>query len=462
MKNLCKKSLKLSLICFLFAVTGCEKDLFDEPIKKSHGIRKEKISFSQMMSEVSDPNILDYLQTLKRSISSVNPNKQTNEEIVYFQKFIKEDEYISYSLKLNDYSEADPYFLELVIKKDSISEKAGFIKYIPDEPTEVLDARDFTGTIEVSNLKNHEVASKYFTNSTPVQAVQSFATSECYSHLELVQHNCTHGGNHAPGEACNGFGGNDGYYELVITQFCIDHQDYNFTAAPDMSMGGYYGGGGGSNLSAEDIAYYNFLRTLNERQTEILANTPGLIDYIMENNVSQQAVNEVTQLINICLSNNVTLTINNPVNGNILTLEDLQDELESNFSVPNNLFETETIPMVNNGFVGRCKIKINTFYGIRIGMNFTTTTNGQYSLAKQNISSDLYGLSAFTQWTQLSSQCTVNNNFNGRIRVELYGKLHQQYTIPPFNGVNINQFIRIILLIDKNTGETISTEWYYD
>lgn len=463
MKNIFKKTLSLTIICSLFMMLSCEKDLYEEPIRKDNTIKHEKISLTKMMAEINDQSIINYLNTFKSSYSLDNSNK-SGDEPLYFEKYTKEDQYTNYKYTINEYSVEKPYFLELVIKKDSISEKAGFIKYMPDLPTDVLDTKRFTGKIEVLNLLEHKVASKLFNNGVPVYVEDSFASGECVSNIDLIQYNCTHGGNHAPGESCNNGNINDGYYEIVITTFCYDYaEDYNFITAPDMLMGGSSNSRGGATiLTAEDIAFNNFVTTLSPEQAELLANTPGLIQYIRDNEVSPDITDAVRQLLAICINNNATFTLDSSVTGNNLTLDELQNQLSDNFSNHINQFEIETIPSIDNGFIGRCRIKINTFYGIRIGMNFTTTANGQYSLAKQDISSDLYGLFAFTEWTQLSSQCTVNNNFNGRIKVILYGKLHQQYTIPPFNGVNINQFIRIILLIDKNTGETISTEWYYD
>jgi hypothetical protein len=175
---------------------------------------------------------------------------------------------------------------------------------------------------------------------------------------------------------------------------------------------------------------------------------------------TQEQKETISELIAICANNNASVTIHNPVNDNNVTIEELQNQLDSNLSA--NLLEIETIPTIDNGFIGRCKITINPLYSVRIAMNFSTNANGQYTLTKENVSSELSGLTAFTEWTQLPNQCNVNNNSNGRIRVELYGKLQQHYTIPPFEGIKITRFIRIIILIDKNTGEIISSEWYFD
>jgi len=187
-----------------------------------------------------------------------------------------------------------------------------------------------------------------------------------------------------------------------------------------------------------------------------------VISIILNGNHTIEQQNSLLDLVATCATYNASMTIDDSSNGTVATPDDILNDLESNASTTENLLEELELPTQNNGFIGRAKIKINLLYGIRVALNFTTLPNGQYTLTKENVTSDLYGISAFTEWTQLPSQTIVNNDFNGKIKVTIHGKLTQKYTIPGFDGISINQFIKIILIIDKNTGEIISTERYFE
>ena len=61
MKNRIKTTLKLTLICSLFFFLSCEKDLYEEQIIKQTKATSEKISINQVLSEISNPLIKDYI-----------------------------------------------------------------------------------------------------------------------------------------------------------------------------------------------------------------------------------------------------------------------------------------------------------------------------------------------------------------------------------------------------------------
>jgi hypothetical protein len=187
-----------------------------------------------------------------------------------------------------------------------------------------------------------------------------------------------------------------------------------------------------------------------------------MIGVFQSDQYTQDQKDFLSQLLTICAYNSASFTINESVNSNNSTIEDIQNQLGDISSTDDNLFEVEDLPTSNNGFIGRCKLKVNSFYSVRVSMNFSTNPNGQYTLTKENVSSELSGLTPFTEWMQLPNQCKVNNNYNGKIKIELYGRLQQHYTVPPFQGIKITQFIRIIIMVDKNTGEIISSELYFD
>lgn len=437
-----------------FSLISCEKDLYDEPIHQSNKVKIEKISANQLMQQISNPIIKNYMSTLTKDLSGNLGSRLTDEELLYFQMFVKENEYTSYSLRLNDFSTDKPYFLDFVIKTDSEGEKAGFIKYIPEEATSTFDSRTFTGDIEVINLNNHVVANNAVVSGVAINQA-SIAATQCFSAIQLVQHNCTHGGNHAPGEACDGPGGNNGYYEIIITNFCLTFpEDLNFVSAPDISMGDN-SGGGFVPLSPTDVAFNNFLSTLTPEQTDVLATSPGLIQYIKDNEVSVESQVFALELITISIVNNATIEINpnnNSTNSNVFTdSTDLLGIFNGNSSIPGVVdFEN---PTDQNGRFGIFKFQLNSFGGIMVKAKINETGN---SYDVTNVTSQLYGISFFSQWEQDDYDVTFLPN--NKIKIIVSGHLKTSGFLNEI-GLEIHQNYILTVIYDSEWGIIDYSKW---
>lgn len=144
-----------------------------------------------------------------------------------FIKIVKKDEYTTYLLELHSYTQEDPYFLKLIITQDDQETKLGHVKYIPDFEIPYINPSSFTGSIQMLNIDMEIAAENYFINGV-LQPSSSHNTAArgvdgCTSTTVIITHNCTNGGNHAPGEPCGTKKNpleNDGYYEVRLTVFC--------------------------------------------------------------------------------------------------------------------------------------------------------------------------------------------------------------------------------------------------
>ncbi len=236
-------------------------------------------------------------------------------------------------------------------------------------------------------------------------------------------------------------------------------------------------------LGNEELFFYNynaFTSGLNEEEKAAFNNHPELMDYFIANGWStenqgfvrtlidkfqgsdytEEQKETLSQLVSVCAEHHSTFDFDNSNSGETMSVGDIESQMNEAAAAPNNVFEIEDLPGDQNGFTGRCKVSLGVL-SLRVAMNFSIDAHGKYTLKKENIESELSGIVFISEWTQLNSQCNVNNNSNGNIRVDLYGKIHQHY-ITPLGPINITRFIHIIIIVDNENGSIISTEKYED
>jgi hypothetical protein len=232
---------------------SCEKNEIEDSVNTK--MSSENISKNQVLNELNNNEIIKFVSDSKYFINSneLLKNNQTtfsNSDSPIFQKIVKPNEYITYSLRLNSYTSQKPYFKYFVINKEiSGIEKAGFVKYIPSTPTYELDVDNFTGEIEIYNTDNELFAKTTFQNGQPVSNNSNKSnntTFGCYNVSYIVAHPCSHGGGHMPGESCGAGLVNDAYYEIRTTVVCVDTVK---SIVPPDNFGGFEGGGGGGGAT---------------------------------------------------------------------------------------------------------------------------------------------------------------------------------------------------------------------
>ena len=287
-----KKCTSLILLTILFTFASCEKDLYQEAIKTQSRTTSQKFSIDQVLNEIDNIQIKNYINNEFKQDFSFSKFKKKNEDYSNFIKIIKENEYITYSFLINDYSKDKPFFKYLIITKNKATEKAGFAKFIPNSPVAFFDEKHFSGTLQVFDLKNNIKGETQFINGVvQVKNTKSKIASKsatCTNTYSIIAHNCTNGGNHSPGTSCNNGATNDGYYEIVVGVICTA-SSVQYIAEPDSFMGMSTGGGGNSLSFNENVLL--FLYSLTEEEYAVTVDNPSIVAYLEHNDSSPESQN---------------------------------------------------------------------------------------------------------------------------------------------------------------------------
>lgn len=283
----------LLLITIFFTFVSCEKDLYQEAIKTQSRGTSLKIPINQVLHEIDNIQIKNYLNNELKQELSFSKFKKKSEDYSNFMKIIKEDEYLTYSLLINDYSKDKPFFKYLIITKNKATEKAGFAKFIPNSPVAFFDEKHFSGTLQVFDLKNNIKGETQFINSVAqVKNTKSKIASKsasCTNTYTIITHNCTNGGRHSPGTSCNNEAINDGYYEIVVSVTCSGSTTQDI-AEPDRFMAMSSTSGGGNSLSFNENVL-QFLYSLTEEEYAVVVGNPSIVAYLEHNDSSPESQN---------------------------------------------------------------------------------------------------------------------------------------------------------------------------
>lgn len=241
-----KRSLSLFVSVFaLMFILSCNNELYDDAISKDERTKSETVSFKDVYNELRNPLLKQFMKGKLKTKLNTNPLARTDEELIDFEKIIKDGDYTTYLKLMNEYTPAYPYIEYFVItKKDSI-EKAGYIKYIPEEnilltDTQKISPNTFSGKIQMKDVDEVVYSESDFKDGQRLMAV---ATTECHDVITVYAYPCSHGGGHMPGQSCNNGLENDAHYEISSQTICNQH--YSFIIAPDAAVGSNSSGGGG-------------------------------------------------------------------------------------------------------------------------------------------------------------------------------------------------------------------------
>lgn len=284
------------VVCFLL-LHSCDKEedvLFEQSTAKIQQEGFELVPFDKVLNSLNNPYIKKNLAELKEK--ALLSRDYGFEDLQYFEKFEYRD-YTHYSLYMSNYTPQRPYFLYYILEVDKVTleEKSGFLKYIPDERMEVFDIREFTGTMELYNNEMQLFGGAVFSEGEITS--NSIGTTTCYTEIVMIGHPCTYGGEHMPGEACNGENGNgisDAYYSFSSFTWC--ETEYDYSSPP----GGFTGGaGGGPTLSRLQIFYLG----LDQNQVNYLNQNPDIKAIIEDYVVRANGVATGEKMVDLGLSN---------------------------------------------------------------------------------------------------------------------------------------------------------------
>jgi hypothetical protein len=296
-RNFCRITTFLTLVLSLFLSISCQQEEISVVPEANHKtISSQKISTHEVLNEINNPSIKKYISGLSHSFEH---SQSKNFNLALFTKIIKENQYTTYSFLVNNYSIAKPYFSFFVIQKTSSAEKAGFAKYIPATAVTHLDVPHFTGILELYDIDNTLYARTSFVNGQAIPTPTNTASKgqECGNVISIITHNCSHGGNHSPGQSCNNGYSNDGYYEVIIRVVC--HTVNSITPPPDAYVGQSGGGSaGGGGLIPDVDEIFAFTESLTVDEKEWLAQNLPTYNTLVNNLVQNHWTDESKDFAN--------------------------------------------------------------------------------------------------------------------------------------------------------------------
>jgi hypothetical protein len=292
------------MFLLLLGVGGCQKDEFTtEPSQQKPYFSTQKIDYNTVIGTFKDPNLVDFLKNQESKMRFEDASKSKN--TLFFNKISKGNLYDSYTLQINNFSKESPYFKFFVLTKKGAEEKAGFVKYIPAKLNPFLDVKRFTGVLEMYDINNNLYATTGFKNGIPnTQEKSNLQAKNCVNLIRIIEHKCSNGGDHAPGEYCDAGLINDAYYEVRVTVLCDPKVSY--TAPPDYFITNPVGGGGTNILDIErdyEQSFSNFLDALSYQQKEIARNNQEIKNYLFNNNFSEESLKFALEGIDFLIEN---------------------------------------------------------------------------------------------------------------------------------------------------------------
>lgn len=339
------------LLALVFLVFSCRSELDNLQENESKSVTAKKsfssrlISLKTVKEEVKSFNSIQAKFTNSKLAKFVTA-KSFNNNYLYRKLENTETGTITYTLPLNSYSAAKPYyFIQQIIVASSGTETVQYLKIIPNnapayKTQDVL--KNLTGSIELYDENLGMVTSTAYVNGVAQTTASSGSgntagktSDECDVDIITVEVPCSSSGQHGVGESCDPGITNDAHYETTIYVTC-PHTFGPSTGNPGSSSGGGSSLGGG----------YVFDEQLNS----LLTNPTFLYgDYITSSNHEL-----LLQAVRAWIPNHVT-----DINGD---LSDLNQRIEHFFN--NDEFFTNLVtynqntPNVPNAEVADYSIRV--------------------------------------------------------------------------------------------------------
>ncbi|WP_445455704.1 hypothetical protein [Flavobacterium sp. HNIBRBA15423] len=486
MKNL----IKLLILTFIISIfTNCEKEEVSTTIESNiiPSIISSKISFTELNNEIKTPQIKAILQGELFYTFNNDSFLRTSQSEPTFTKIQKNESLTTYSLYLNSYSQQKPYFLKLIITKNTNeSEKIGFLKYIPTTPTTTLDIAHFSGEVQILDLNFEITATSEYINGVKQNnesKIENVARGRCRDIINIVEVKCSHSGEHGVGESCAPGYTNDAHFEIYVTTTCNDPsvpvQIIEDTGSASNGTGGVY---------PASIFLNPFLNTLTQEELVVYYSNPSIQEYLVNNLIvvptpnynpqlggdptmiiiepqAQQFVDELMDLSIIGLKD-IQISTHNPNNEHIIvnSLSDFKNEFINNQQNYGSFNETINLPSTNIDHIGTYGIKINFLYGLKINIKFDENPDGTYDVDENILNIQMTGLHPGITWETLDDLTTKEVLSNGNIKIVIFGNLnHTIYVpLPGTKDITFNQQIKITLIFNPQYGEIETSSWIFN
>lgn len=274
----------LAVLAFFSVFYSCQDDealIVKENI--SYQIKTSQVSINQVINEINNPEIKKSLKGIKQINSLSNSLLRSNSELFFIKKE-KEGLLTTYILNINSYSQQKPYFLKFIITKNlNETERFGYIKYIPTNPTTELDLNTFTGEVQLLNDLLEVYGTAHYINGIKQESNQNTSTNRtCNTEIVVTEIKCSHSGQHGVGESCNEGYINDAYYLITFFTSCTGKGTEPVQIIEDTGSGSQDGGGS----YPASIFLNPFLATLSQEELDIYNANPSIQEYLVKNLVS--------------------------------------------------------------------------------------------------------------------------------------------------------------------------------
>ncbi|AZA88291.1 hypothetical protein EG349_16685 [Chryseobacterium shandongense] len=384
-----KKTYFLMLLALVFLVFSCRSELDNLQENESKSVSSKKsfssrlISLKTVQEEVKSFNSIQAKFTNSKLAKSVTA-KSFNNNYLYRKLENTETGTITYTLPLNSYSAAKPYyFIQQIIVASSDMETVQYLKIIPNnapayKTQDVL--KNLTGSIELYDENLEMVTSTAYVNGVAQTTASSGSgnttgktNGECDVDIITIEVPCSTSGQHGVGESCDPGITNDAHYETTIYVTC----PHTF-GPPTVNTGG---GSGGGSLGGGYV--------FDEQLNSLLTNPTFLYgDYITSPNHEL-----LLQAVRAWIPNHVT-----DINGDLSDLNQRIEHFFNNDELFTNLVTyNQNTPNVPNAEAEDYSIRVYEL--IKWLLNNPSPQNGQ--LAAWGVS--YFDQNRFVSWEQFEN-----------------------------------------------------------
>lgn len=397
------------LLALVFLVFSCRSELENLQENESKSVTNKKsfssrlISLKTVKEEVKSFNSIQAKFTNSKLAKSVTA-KSFNNNYLYRKLENAETGTITYTLPLNSYSAAKPYyFIQQIIVASSDTETVQYLKIIPNNAPAYKTqdvVKNLTGSIELYDENLEMVTSTPYVNGVAQTTASSGSgntagktSDECDVDIVTTEVSCSNGGGHGVGDSCDPGLTNDAHYETTIYISCPR------TFGPSIGNPGG-SSGGGSSLGGGYV--------FDEQLNSLLTNPTFLYgDYITSPNHEL-----LLQAVRAWIPNHVT-----DINGDLSDLNQRIEHFFNNDELFTNLVTyNQNTPNVPN--VEAEDYSIRVYELIKWLLNNPSPQNGQ--LAAWGVS--FFDQNRFVSWQKFENWFLDSNgnsyiSFNSSLNI---------------------------------------------
>lgn len=266
-----RKFICLIAFAILFQIIGCKDQLIDPipqpPFEEGNSLSTEVLGWDEAVEDQSFQQLLGKLGDLDSN--ELTLKGATRKKTIKLQKSkVKKNklgDYESFTLLVDSLDFENLSFTNLVIEKKQDNSSAFIIKYFPTRKwiAHYINGiyMDFDGKVSFQRINLNDYSLKM--------------ARVCEHYTIFVEHQCTAGGEHWPGEGCDGSCSQQPWVEILFDgEICYEDEsgggDSPQTISPPTTEGGATGGGGTSDYSDSEPSITTILSPYDDNNITAL------------------------------------------------------------------------------------------------------------------------------------------------------------------------------------------------